>query len=130
MHFTCFGCTEAPCGPVQRSDTKFSNFVMHLQIFDLYRCTCTYVHHVQVQEQNKHFFKVLTALARDARKCKCIDTNLRFVSASQGASAYFALVSTLKKCLFCSYKPFKVCDALTNLTKQSFVQDLYLYRCT
>ena len=27
----CFGCTEAPCGPVQRSDTKFENFVMHVR---------------------------------------------------------------------------------------------------
>ena len=64
----------------------------------------------------------LKTIARDARKCKCIDTNLRFVSASQtlkGLYRYF--VSTLKKCLFCSctctyvhhvhHKVFKLCIA-------------------
>ena len=98
-------------------------------------CTCTYVQ-VQVQEQNKHFFKELTALART-----CIDTNLRFVSASQGASLYRYFARTYKslcdllqivlqfvsKCIRTAWKQLFDLYLLAEFCMQRFVLNMYLF---
>ena len=119
MHRSPLWCTYVQV-PVQRSDTKFENFVMHLQILqskalfkicidaltnltkqsfvqDLYRCT--YVQSaIVLLKQNKHFFKLAH---KGPLWCTC--TYVHHVQVPVLTIVLSGAIQTLKG-LWCTYK--------------------------